>query len=565
MVGFLFSGCFSSTKPSNFSNFKVSKAFFFILPIFLVALGSEISGLPAFKGAEGFGSDTPGGRGGSIIHVTNLKASGSGSLANAIDQTGKRLIIFDVSGEIDFGETVLNIKNGQVTIAGETSPGGITLRHVKLGIQGQHIIVRYLRLRGVPYFTSNGDNINIENGAANIILDHISVSESCDESISMVYSANNVTVSWSAIEQPAAQCHHQKEQWHNYGMLLSNAGKQITVHHTIFAHITKRAPRVTGGTTVEFINNVIYNWGIPNKEKYGSDISNGNAHIIGTYYKSGPNTLEGEKIRPFRTADDVYVNDNWWEDALNGPHPQSTMCVDFNNVNETANCHTDGPVFTESGIVAEPVLAAYTSVLDKAGTLPKDGTSKRIAQEIKNGTGTWYEYKSSGMGDNNILPTLSKPADADNDGMPDWWEEANGLNKNSAADAGTIGSDGYMNIEKYMHAISDDLMNGNLNPWGAPLSAKFSGAGNNGGLDLSIFPNPFYGSITVRVTAPGSLVRIFNLLGEEVFSQKVTKGHSLVWNGKSGSGLSLPGGIYVLKAYSPKGIATQKLLKISGI
>lgn len=81
--------------------------------------------LAAFPGAEGFGAYATGGRGGSVVYVTTLNASGPGSLQWAIDQPGAKYILFKVSGVID---TQIHLTNGDVTIAGQTSPGGITIR-----------------------------------------------------------------------------------------------------------------------------------------------------------------------------------------------------------------------------------------------------------------------------------------------------------------------------------------------------------------------------------------------------------------------------------------------------
>jgi pectate lyase len=119
---------------------------------------SSQSTLPAFVGAQGFGANATGGRGGRVVVVSNLRSSGAGSLQDALNQTGARTIVFRVSGVV---EGIPTLSSGDVTIAGQTSPNGITVRG--LLIQGdtvceddgcplprrtpQNVIVRFLRSR----------------------------------------------------------------------------------------------------------------------------------------------------------------------------------------------------------------------------------------------------------------------------------------------------------------------------------------------------------------------------------------------------------------------------------
>jgi pectate lyase len=102
--------------------------------------------LPAFPGAEGFGSQTMGGRGGQIIEVTNLNDSGAGSFRAAVSALGARIIVFKVSGIIQ-ASSVIHINNPYITIAGQTAPGGgIAVKGSGISIRTHDVIIRGMKM-----------------------------------------------------------------------------------------------------------------------------------------------------------------------------------------------------------------------------------------------------------------------------------------------------------------------------------------------------------------------------------------------------------------------------------
>ena len=148
----------------------------------------------AFPGAEGFGKHAVGGRGGRTIIVTNLNDSGPGSLREAVEQRGPRTVVFAVSGTIELN-TPLRVNNDSITIAGQTAPGdGICLKDQPLVVNGSHIIIRYIRVRLGDKFQHDNDAVSGGRyGQHDVILDHLSVSYSIDECLS-IYKTKNLTV-----------------------------------------------------------------------------------------------------------------------------------------------------------------------------------------------------------------------------------------------------------------------------------------------------------------------------------------------------------------------------------
>ena len=276
---------------------------------FALTLPIQAQEAPAFPGAEGHGRYVTGGRGGKVIHVTNLNDSGTGSLRWALSQSGTKTIVFDVSGYIDL-KSQLNVSSN-TTIAGQTAPGdGITLRYYTLYFgKCDNVIVRFIRCRRSQVKDVNdGADATWGRQRKNIIIDHCSFSWSIDE-VASFYDNRNFTMQWCNITEALANPGHSTGE-HSYGGIWG--GKDASFHHNFLAHMQNRAPRFNGARyewdgydkdkykntidaeRVDFRNCVMYNWGSGNG-CYGGP-GGGYINMVNNYYKAGPGTSNKTRV-----------------------------------------------------------------------------------------------------------------------------------------------------------------------------------------------------------------------------------------------------------------------------
>ncbi|MCU0646183.1 MAG: pectate lyase, partial [bacterium] len=279
--------------------------------LIIVIIGNSHAQQIAFPGAEGFGRFTTGGRGGTIIEVTNLNDDGIGSLRAAIESIGARTVVFRISGIIEL-QSELKLANGDITIAGQTAPGdGICIKNYPLIIAADNVIIRYIRIRQGDEKKFEGDAISCI-GNRNIIIDHCSFSWGIDE-VASFYDNENSTVQWCLISESLNHSFHHKGD-HGYGGIWG--GKRASFHHNLLAHHSSRNPRFNGSRThrdpaqeiVDFRNNVIYNWGY--NSSYGGE--SGNQNLVANYYKYGPASKHKNRIvEPWDGKGKWYVADNF--------------------------------------------------------------------------------------------------------------------------------------------------------------------------------------------------------------------------------------------------------------
>lgn len=458
------------------------------------------SKLVAFPGAEGGGAYSFGGRGGKVYVVTSLEDSGQGTLREACEQGGARIIVFNVAGIIKL-KTPLIIRAPYITIAGQSAPGdGVCIAGESVWINTHDVVIRYMRFRrGTTDVTRRDDAIG-GNPVGNIMIDHVSASWGLDENMSIyrhVYDKKdgskpeklptvNVTIQNSIFSEALDTYNHA------FGSTIG--GLNSTFMRNLWASNIARNPSVGMYGDFGFANNVVFNWW--NRSADGGDNASFYS-FVNNYYKPGPVTPVDQPIayrilKPESGRDKRFVNEfgkayitgnivegnervtkNNWD---GGVQPESKR--DMQNLLDSIRATKPLPMAKISII---DTRKAYDYVLANAGaSLPvRDAVDMRMVKQVATGkieviadgklpakqsyvkrrlpadsykqgiisdiaqVGGYPEYKGK--------PYL----DSDNDGMPDAYETKNGLNPNDKTDAMKITKSGYPNIEVYLNSLVD--------------------------------------------------------------------------------------------------------------
>ncbi|MFL1012156.1 pectate lyase family protein [Flavisericum labens] len=449
--------------------------------------------IPAFPGAEGGGAFTPGGRGGKIFVVTSLEDSGKGTLREALEAIGARIIVFNVAGIIQL-EKPINIRAPYVTIAGQTAPGdGVCVAGESILIDTHDVIIRHMRFRRGATDVTRRDDALGGNAVGNIIIDHCSVSWGLDENISLyrhMFKANekskreklptvNITIQ-NTISSEGLDTYN-----HAFGSTIG--GLNSTFARNLWANNISRNPSIGMYGSFNFVNNVLFNWW--NRSIDGGDYRS-MFNIINNYFKPGPMTPADKPIsyrvlKPEtgylepRSYGRAYVSGNITEANSEVTGDNWNGGVQVGDEEKLQYIKQEEP-FEMAPVIIMDTQKAYGFVLENVGaTLPKrDEVDKRVIKQVLTGKISYPDGLDNTIGKEFVkrrLPDdsykkgiLTHPSqaggypdykgkpykDADGDGIPNKWEEKYGLNPNDALDANAdLNGDGYTNIETYFNGI----------------------------------------------------------------------------------------------------------------
>lgn len=424
--------------------------------VFLGLLALPVWGqIPAFPGAEGFGAQTVGGRGGRVIYVTSLADRGPGTLREALEAKGPRMVLFASGGLITL-ERPLVVREPFVTIAGQSAPGdGICLRGAGLVIATHDVVLRYLRSRLGDLQKWEGDALSIASPSYNVVVDHVSASWSVDESLSPSGEIHDVTVQWSFITESLKASLHAKGS-HGYGSLVRAVGG-VSLHHNLWAQHSGRSPRLGDNygkgeaARYDVRNNVMYNWG-----GYCTGLVDGKIRVnyVGNYLKPGP---ESNKKRLIYLGEKAGAETQFYlaGNVVEGmPEIERENGLLFSN---PALGKRMAEVFVAPPLKAQSAEDAYEAVLNGAGAiLPKrDLVDARVAANVRSGGGKLIDSQQD-VGGWPVYSPGVPPLDTDRDGIPDDWERQYGLDAKDASDGAKLNAEGYSWLEVYLESPRAD-------------------------------------------------------------------------------------------------------------
>lgn len=462
--------------------------------------------IPAFPEAEGGGKFTFGGRGGKVYVVTSLEDNGPGSLREACEKGGPRIIVFNVSGIIRL-KTPLIIRAPYVTIAGQSAPGdGVCIAGESVWINTHDVLVRHMRFRRGETYVGRRDDAIGGNPVGNIMIDHVSASWGLDENMSMYRHMYNDSTGKAEEKRGTVNITIQNsifsealDTWnHAFGSTLG--GENCTFMRNLWANNAARNPSIGWNGLFNFYNNVVYNW--VHRSIDGGDYQ-ATYNIVNNYFKPGPATpldqavsyriLKPESGRsklPYVVFGRAHVKGNIVEGNTKVSANNWDGGVQLENKKGDAMTFDEARPYFAAMSVKEPfphanfpVMTAqetYGFVLEHAGaTLPKrDPVDTRVIADVKNGKPVKllsnvklpekdFEHRrlpkdSYKIG---IITDISQvggyPAyngkpykDSDNDGIPDDVEKQMGLNPNDPSDSAKITASGYANIEIYLNQLA---------------------------------------------------------------------------------------------------------------
>jgi pectate lyase len=558
----------------------------FLLTAFYLVYGLIMAQtIPAFPGAEGFGAMATGGRGGSVYYVTNLNCSGAGSLQYGLNQSGAKYILFKVSGIIP---CVVEVFKGDVTIAGQTSPGGIIVRGIILdeiyeqNTNSRNVIIRHLRSRPKPSQTPPNQGYVLDDGlrldgASNVIVDHCSFANAIDESVQISHS-RNITIQNCMLSETLG------EHFNLGGMLINysradHPQDNLSIHHNVWNRIGGRFPEIScespycssAPLNIEITSNLFWDQQI--QTWYNSCISGGSDCTnfrLNMNFTNNYSVVRNSYNGPLASFDflanannRLFVSGNRMNRyAQYADYQLFYCCNDYNTNAPNTNFGAAQRLTTRNAfplITPTPAPDMTVYATKNVGAFPRDPMDRRLLSPIAQNTiatqavnATDY-FNDAFQLDFTTPPT--PPTDIDNDGMPNDWETANGLNPNVQDHNGMqlskkfTGVEGYTNLECYLNELSDKLVGQNsvvvIPPTTTITGIELTPSER---ITATVSPNPVETGISIKIVGQNTAPWRFEML--DTLGRVITQESSITTPEKSFLlPRLLPSGTYWVRIY----------------
>ena len=335
------------------------------------------------------------------MRVTTLAKDGPGSLAAALAEKGRRIIVFEVGGIIDLERSTLSITQPDVTVAGQTAPSpGITIIRGGIDLKTHDVKLQHLRVLtgvdGQPKLSGWEADAFSTVSASNVVVENCSFLWAIDENMSASGPrfTGNTVAEWRAgtshdivfrrnlAAEGLADASHPKGE-HSKGSLVHDNTTGIVFERNVWAHNVERSPLVKGGAQVLMVNNLIYDpqhravhYNLMDLEWAGHTPVTGEITAVGNVLRGGNDTDEGLPFLMLGGVGDLawYGRDNRAVDRHGKPLPM------FGRYGETAAklIEKPQPLAELSGYDILPSGDVETAVLATAGARPWDRGPEEI-------------------------------------------------------------------------------------------------------------------------------------------------------------------------------------------
>jgi pectate lyase len=429
-----------------------------VLAVTAIIAAAAANAVPVIPGSAGFGMETPAGRGGAVYRVTNLNASGAGSLKACVDATMPRICVFEVSGTIKLSAD-LAIRSDKITIAGQTAPSpGILIRGAAIKIQASDVLIQHLRVRVGDATTGpdpvNRDALKIEGTTSkpvrNVVVDHCSFSWAIDETVSVWGPHDNITFSNNIFSEALHQSLHPNGN-HGFGVILGpHTNSSITMVGNLFAHLAERNP-LSRASELVYVNNLVYDRSTLDLDIQGDNGTVVKGTILHNVFIRGPSYSRDTTPIKIHTRGALSVG------AGSKFYQSGNYHYDYvRELLSVTGSMLPGLLTTVSYPVWNGGLpmyntandAVYNRVLEFAGARPKDRDSvdKRIVQQVKNRSGAVINCVAA-----NGTSRCNRNAGS-------WpYLASNRRSITLPSNQDKISTNGYTNLENWLHSMDQQM------------------------------------------------------------------------------------------------------------